>query len=121
MKATAEKKIYPSGDYSIRGSDIDPEMIRIAEGNARRAGVAGDITFSVGNFLASSPLEKGGGRNEMKAGGLGQLETPSAHNPTHPPTHQPTIITNPPYGNRLQSDDLDDIYKKLIHEVSESG
>ena len=53
VKAAAEKKIYPSGDYSIRGSDIDPEMIRIAEGNARRAGVAGDITFSVGNYLES--------------------------------------------------------------------
>ncbi len=37
------------------------------------------------------------------------------------PTPPPTIITNPPYGNRLQSDDLDGIYKKLIHEVSESG
>lgn len=37
------------------------------------------------------------------------------------PTPPSTIITNPPYGNRLQSDDLDDIYKKLIHEVSESG
>lgn len=90
-RTEAEKKIYPSGKYTVLASDIDPEMVRIAEENARRAGVAGDIRFSVSNFL-------------------------------NQPTDQPTIlITNPPYGNRLQSDDIDDIYKKLIREVGENG
>jgi 23S rRNA G2445 N2-methylase RlmL len=32
-----------------------------------------------------------------------------------------TLVTNPPYGNRLQSDNIDDIYKKLIKEVGENG
>lgn len=32
-----------------------------------------------------------------------------------------TLITNPPYGNRLQSEDIDDIYRKLIREVGENG
>jgi 23S rRNA G2445 N2-methylase RlmL len=31
-----------------------------------------------------------------------------------------TLITNPPYGKRLESDDLDAIYKKLIKDVKES-
>jgi putative N6-adenine-specific DNA methylase len=30
-------------------------------------------------------------------------------------------VTNPPYGNRLESDDLDAIYKKLIKSVSSHG
>ena len=50
-RAEAEKKIYPSGKYTVLASDIEPEMVRIAEENARRAGVAGDIHFSVGNYL----------------------------------------------------------------------
>ena len=127
MKATAEKKIYPSGDYSIRGSDIDPEMIRIAEGNARRAGVAGDITFSVGNYLdipgsRHSALEKVNFDEVRREATLGYAESLEMLNPVqHDESEKSIIITNPPYGNRLQSEDLDDIYKKLIHEVSEHG
>jgi putative N6-adenine-specific DNA methylase len=37
VRAEAEKKIYPSGSYTIIASDIEPEMIRISEENARRA------------------------------------------------------------------------------------
>lgn len=33
----AESRIYPSGNYTIIASDIDPAMIRIAESNAHRA------------------------------------------------------------------------------------
>ena len=54
VRANAEKKIYPSGDYTIHASDIDPAMIQIARENARRAGVAEDIVFSVGNYLDTS-------------------------------------------------------------------
>jgi 23S rRNA G2445 N2-methylase RlmL len=32
-----------------------------------------------------------------------------------------TLVTNPPYGKRLESDSLDEIYKKLIREVRENG
>jgi 23S rRNA G2445 N2-methylase RlmL len=38
------------------------------------------------------------------------------------PSNSPTlIVTNPPYGNRLESDNLDEIYKKLIMQVQETG
>lgn len=91
VRTEAEKKIYPSGKYTVLACDIEPEMVRIAEENARRAGVAGDIRFSTSNFLDESTSES------------------------------TILITNPPYGNRLQSDDIDDIYKKLIREVGENG
>lgn len=31
------------------------------------------------------------------------------------------IMTNPPYGKRLESDELEKIYKNLIREVKENG
>ena len=68
----AKKKIYPSGSYSILASDTDEGMIKIAKENAKRAGVLDDIQFSIKDFLTSD--------NQQKA----------------------TIVTNPPYGNRLQ-------------------
>ncbi len=37
VRANAEKKIYPSGGYTIHASDIDPAMVQIARENARRA------------------------------------------------------------------------------------
>ena len=39
VRNIARMKAYPSGEYKIYASDIDPEMIRIAEKNAERAGV----------------------------------------------------------------------------------
>ena len=92
VRANAEKKIYPSGNYTIHASDIDPAMIQIARENARRAGVAEDIVFSVSDFLSSLTSEL-----------------------------NPIIITNPPYGNRLQSDDLDGIYTRLLGEIQRNG
>ena len=37
VRKRAEEKIYPSGSYTLIGQDIDPDMIRISEENARRA------------------------------------------------------------------------------------
>lgn len=86
VKTEAKAKSYPSGKYTIIGRDIEPEMIRIAHGNAMRAGVQDDIVFEVGNYTESSITDK-------------------------------TIVTNPPYGNRLQWVDLGDIYDKLKREI----
>jgi 23S rRNA G2445 N2-methylase RlmL len=33
----AKSKIYPSGKYKIYASDLNPEMITMAESNAKRA------------------------------------------------------------------------------------
>ncbi len=58
----------------IFASDIDPEMIKLAKDNAKKAGVEHCIEFSVRDAKAfSSPIENARG----------------------------TIITNPPYGERL--------------------
>jgi 23S rRNA G2445 N2-methylase RlmL len=71
VKTEAKGKAYPSGKYTIIGRDRDSEMIRIALGNALRAGVQDDIVFEVGDYLDSQ-------------------------------TGEATIVSNPPYGNRLQ-------------------
>lgn len=86
VRDTARSKIYPSGKYHINASDIDPEMIQVAKGNAKRAGVLDDINFGVCDYITSPPLE-----------GI--------------------IICNPPYGNRLQTNQIDTIYNKLITQV----
>ena len=90
VRDTARSKIYPSGKYHINASDIDPDMIQIAKGNAKRAWVLDDINFGVCDYITNPPLE-----------GI--------------------IICNPPYGNRLQTNQMDSIYKKLINEVWENG
>ncbi len=51
VKSEAKNRSYPSGKYTIVGRDRDPEMIRIALGNAMRAGVQDDIRFEVGDYL----------------------------------------------------------------------
>ncbi len=86
VKTEAKWKSYPSGKYTIIGRDRDPEMIRIALGNALRAWVGEDIRFEVGNYLDSQ-------------------------------TNETIIISNPPYGNRLQWVDLSSIYDKLKKEI----
>ena len=90
VKHIAQMRAYPSGAYHIHASDIDPEMIRIAKRNAERAGVADDITFSVADFLQDSNT---------------------------PTLQHSTIVTNPPYGNRLESRHLDEIYTKLEEDI----
>ena len=60
------------------GSDIDRRVIEMARGNARRAGVAELITFNVGDVARlTNPLPEG------------------PHG---------TVISNPPYGERLESE-----------------
>ncbi len=86
-KKEAETRIYPSGNYQIYASDIDPEIVEIAKRNAERAGVKSDITFSLADVheLSSSLID----------------------------LTSPTIISNPPYGKRLQSNDLNTLYDIL--------
>lgn len=51
VRREAHEKIYPSGNYQIFASDINPKMIEIAKNNARRAGVEDDIIFVEQNFF----------------------------------------------------------------------
>ena len=83
-KARAEAKIMRDKQYTIIASDRDAELIRIAEENAKRAGVADDIAFYVKDAAAYTQEEMHG-----------------------------TLVSNPPYGERLSPADLDDIYKNI--------
>ena len=68
----AEDAAAPAPQFQAFGSDIDPDMIALANENAQRAGVADCVHFEVADM------------NDF------------AH-----PTERGTLITNPPYGERL--------------------
>lgn len=75
----------PSRSHVIIASDVDPVMIEIAKKNAQKAGVAEFITFEVKSIDAYK-----GARN---------LEG--------------TLVSNPPYGERLKSTNLKELYETI--------
>lgn len=80
----AKNKIKHDFKTNITGYDIDPEMISIAKKNAEKAGVESSITFKTQSIdNFDTDIEKG------------------------------FIITNPPYGERLNKNNLNDLYKSL--------
>ena len=73
--ATSEAKGREySGNYDIRGGDIDPKSIAIAAENAKRAGVLPHIRFEKSNAVELNRSDPGG-----------------------------IIMTNPPYGERIMT------------------
>lgn len=72
-------------DYKIYGSDISPEAIAITEQNIKEAGVEKHISLKVMPFqdYQEAPAEKG------------------------------IVITNPPFGERIQPDDLYGLYEDI--------
>ena len=70
--------------YTITASDVDAEAVKIAENNAKRAGVADTIKFKNKDFKSY----------------LGEYISGS-------------LVSNPPYGIRLQDYDLDLLYKDI--------
>ncbi len=71
VKAEAVSREF-NGDYSIVGSDIDPNAISIARENAERAGVSDIVRFEVADAMKFN--------RETQRG---------------------VIVTNPPYGERI--------------------
>ena len=69
-------------ELKIMASDIDEKSIEIAKGNAEKAGVLDDITFSVKDYR--------------------ELESPAKYG---------AVIVNPPYGERLMNGEDEDIYQ----------
>ncbi|MCB2189345.1 MAG: RNA methyltransferase [Deltaproteobacteria bacterium] len=65
----------PSAPSPILARDLDPRALEAAQGNAARAGVAGDIAFAPGDFFQAAP----------------------------PPGPPGLVVLNPPYGRRLGS------------------
>ena len=76
-------------EYSVFASDIDSENLEIAKENARNAGVDDTITFSIKNYV----------------------EVFSAIGEGH-------IVSNPPYGLRLEQDNIDDIHDGIAKVFS---
>jgi len=71
-------------ECEIFGSDISEENLYIAEQNIKQSRLHKDISLRLGDFL--------------------KLE---------PPCEKGTIVTNPPYGVRLEADDLVEMYKNV--------
>jgi putative N6-adenine-specific DNA methylase len=86
VRDTAKTKIYPPGGYSITGSDIDAHMMEQAHYNSKVAGVAADIVWNSADAL------------------------------TLDLTQATTIITNPPYGDRIETEDVGPIHARLLSE-----
>ena len=82
----AKTQIYPPGGYSITGSDIDEHMMEQAAYNAKVAGVAADITWMTADALSRDLSEA------------------------------ITIITNPPYGDRIETEDVEPLHMRLLEE-----
>lgn len=85
IKQEAKAKEF-HGKYQISAFDKDTKMLAIAKANAEKAGVADTIHFEVKDFLkADFPAEESS-----------------------------WLITNPPYGKRLNTQDLAPLYEKLL-------
>jgi putative N6-adenine-specific DNA methylase len=80
----AKKKEY-SWDYKIFASDIEQELIEIAKENAKKAGLNWEINFEIKDF--NSMLFK----NDLTW----------------------TLVSNPPYWERLKMDNLKELYIRI--------
>jgi 23S rRNA (guanine2445-N2)-methyltransferase / 23S rRNA (guanine2069-N7)-methyltransferase len=71
-------------EFRISGSDLDQRIIDVARQNARRAGVEQDIDWAVENFDTARP-----------------------------PAPQGTLITNPPYDERMKAQQITAVYRRI--------
>ncbi|MCM1517611.1 MAG: THUMP domain-containing protein [Pseudoflavonifractor sp.] len=71
--------------YKIYGADISPKAIAIAQANAKQAGVSKYIDFEI------RPIAKW----------------------EEAPEPAGVLVTNPPYGERISVDDMDDLYATI--------
>ena len=94
-KDAAVKAQFSRKMYQIYCSDKDPRMLPIAKTNAENAGVADTITFTEHDFLSKEKLYD---------------------------TKDMTILTNPPYGERLNNgEDLEFLYKELALAIQQAA
>ena len=84
VRNEAGAAVLPELDFQILGSDIKKSQVREASENAKRAGVAGDIDFRQCDI---SDLD--------------------------PPPAPGVAIINPPYGERIPTDDINASYRSF--------
>jgi putative N6-adenine-specific DNA methylase len=88
LKKTARQGALAKAPAPIVARDVAAEAVAAARRNAEAAGVAGDITFEVGD--------------------IGDLR---------PPDGVGTVCFNPPYGERLVPAALEEIYKRTAQRL----
>lgn len=98
-REAGKRKIFPPGSYQIQGYDIDAEVIEKAVYNSKVAGVATDITWAVRDMTESPSIE-----SIEKAINRGEGAT---------------LISNPPYGERLETEDVGVIHTMLARIFSD--
>lgn len=91
LREAAIQKSYPEKQFSIVGSDNDPDMLIKSQKNAERAWVSDTIQFFEYDLLSHNQLPVSSNQSQL------------------------VIVTNPPYGKRLVPDGLKDLYSNLIH------
>jgi len=84
LLAEARAAELPGVGVPLLGNDLDAQVIEMAKHNAKRAGVAADIQYQVGNF-----------------------ET------TAPPAETGLLVCNPPYDERLKASRIELVYARL--------
>ncbi len=85
-RSDQEQAPAPGGTQRIIAADSDPQMVEIARRNARRAGVAEQIEFFTSDV--TDTIRHAAGENGV-------------------------IVTNPPYGRRLQPEDTARLYRAV--------
>jgi 23S rRNA (guanine2445-N2)-methyltransferase / 23S rRNA (guanine2069-N7)-methyltransferase len=78
------QQVHARLDFPIQGSDLDASVVEAARGNARRAGVEGDVRLLVDNFEHVAPPAPAG-----------------------------MLVTNPPYDERLKTARIAAVYRRL--------
>ena len=86
----AKNQIF-SGQYQLTGYDIDPKMTQIAIQNAKNRNLEKEITFETWDFLQR------------------KIDFSSSAR----------ILSNPPYGKRITSSELQKLYQKLNKSFSD--
>jgi len=84
LQAEIPRKPKSGLNFKIVGSDTDTEMIRIARDNSRMLPIQNILNFEAKDFKDQEPLGESG-----------------------------TLITNPPYGERLEVDEIESFYKSI--------
>lgn len=108
--AVAEAKIMTDKKHTIIGHDIDPVMIDIARKNARNAWVEEYIDFSVRDFM-TSPVTPD---FNVIASEAKQSNEWQNNEMIKWQDNRFSIVTNPPYGERMNLADSMMLYRRLL-------
>ncbi len=84
VRKEAEQAALPNLPFGLFGSDKNRHQVADAQSNARRAGVADDVTF------ADHPFDE-----------------------SDPPPPPGVLVINPPYGERIQVEDIKSLYSSI--------